>query len=59
MLREKIEDIILDNCPAANRDGGESSAAAMEILKYLDEQIGLDGNGWFDDDEEMIEFLGY
>jgi len=58
-LREKIEDIILDNCPASRGDFGEPGMAAMEILKYLNEQLDLDGNGWFDDDKEMIEFLGY
>ena len=65
-LREEISKIIEENCPVKLERGlkmhaapHDANIAAMEVLKHLDNKLDLDGNGWFDDDDEMIEFLGY
>lgn len=49
-LREKIGEIIKD-CE------GHPELAAKEVLKYLNTVLSLEGNGWFDNDGEMLEFL--
>ncbi len=54
-LREKITEIIEQSCSII-RDG-DTKLASMEILKYMDDQLDLDGNGWFDNDKEMSEFV--
>lgn len=48
-LREKIEDII-KNMP-------DTEQAAIEVCLLLEDEIGLHGNGWFDDDECMLDAL--
>jgi len=42
-LRKKIEDKIRDN-------SGDYQQAALDICLVLEKEIGLSGNGWFDDD---------
>ena len=50
-LRQQIQKII-------NNANGDSSAAAFEVCKFLEDEIGLAGNGWFDDDKELCEVFG-
>ena len=54
-MLKKIIEIIEQNCPVI-RDG-DTDLAAKEILKHLDNLLDLEGNRWFDNDEEMINFL--
>lgn len=49
-LRQQIAEAI----KAAN---GNPDQAAIAICRLLEDEIGLDGNGWFDNDEEMRELL--
>ena len=45
MLRQKIKSLI---------DSAKDSAdAAMLICSFIDEELELSGNGWFDDDSEF------
>ncbi|WP_292803541.1 hypothetical protein [Methylotenera sp.] len=48
-LREAIQKKISEN--------DDPQKAAIEICKYLDNKMGLHGNGWFDDDEVMLDVL--
>lgn len=48
-LRKKIEEIITKE--------QDHKKAAIEICKFLDDEIGLSGNGWFDDDQTMCDIL--
>ena len=54
-IREKITEIIEQNCPVIL--DGDTKTAAQEILKHLNNLLDLDGNGWFDDDKEMLEII--
>ena len=47
-IREKISSAI-------NDAGGDADKAAIAICELLEEEIGLHGNGWFDDDPVMLE----
>ena len=49
-LRKTIAKIIKDH-------EGHSDLAAKEVLKYLNTALDLEGNGWFDNDDEMLESL--
>jgi hypothetical protein len=49
-LREKIE-------AAINASANDAGKAAIDVCKLLDEEIGLQGNGWFDDDAVMLSAL--
>jgi hypothetical protein len=49
-LREKIAEIIKDH-------EGHPDLASKEVLKYLNDVLSLEGNGWFDNDGEMLNFL--
>lgn len=49
-LRNKIAEVI----KAAD---GDADQAAIEVCRLLEDEIGLAGNGWFDNDEEMLELL--
>lgn len=49
-LREKIEKKITES-------GNDSSKAAIEICILLDDEIGLIGNGWFDNDDVMHKLI--
>lgn len=48
-LRKKIEEEI--------KKSANPELAAIEICKLLEDEIGLEGNGWFDDDPEFVEML--
>ena len=48
-LREKIEKAI--------SAGANVEESAIEVCKLLENDIGLSGNGWFDDDPEMLDKL--
>lgn len=49
-LREMIaEKIRLGN--------GDADTTAIEVCKLLEDRIGLEGNGWFDDDATMLDAL--
>ena len=50
-LRQKIE-------AAIKAQNGDVEKAAIAICRLLEDEIGLDGNGWFDDDETMRDLLG-
>jgi len=50
VLRKEIEKLI-------NVYKDDSENLAVEICKFLDEEISLSGNGWFDNDPVMIEKL--
>lgn len=54
-LRENITRIIEEICPVIK--DGDTKLAAMEILRFLEQEIGLQGNGWFDNDPEMEDYL--
>lgn len=47
-LRSKIE-------AAIESAQGETAKAALEVCRLLELEIGLQGNGWFDDDPELLE----
>lgn len=49
-LRAKIEAAI-----AASE--GNSQKAALDVCVLLEGEVGLSGNGWFDDDETVLEAL--
>lgn len=49
-LREKIEGTIRST-------GGNTEQAAIAVCRLLEDEIGLAGNGWFDNDEEMLALL--
>ena len=42
-LRQEVEEII-------RQKNSDATASALEICVYLDDVIGLAGNGWFDHD---------
>ncbi|MCK8335990.1 hypothetical protein LXA54_17010 [Erwinia amylovora] len=46
-----------DIAEAIKNTGGDVDQAAIEICRLLEDRIGLCGNGWFDDDDEMLELL--
>lgn len=48
-LRDKIKQAIEQN--------NDSEIASIEICKILEDEIGLSGNGWFDDDDIMLDIL--
>ena len=50
-LREKIAIKISES-------NGDANVASIEICKLLDYEVGLSGNGWFDNDPVMLEALG-
>jgi hypothetical protein len=54
-LREEIVKIIDRSCPVIMV--GDIDLAAKRVLKYLDNCLGLEDDGWFDNDEKMLEFL--
>jgi hypothetical protein len=47
MLRQQIQELLEIHT--------EPKEAAIRICILLEDLIGLEGNGWFDDDEELIE----
>jgi hypothetical protein len=49
-LKEKIELKILES-------NGDSEGAAIEICLLLEDEVGLSGNGWFDNDQEFLNIL--
>lgn len=49
-LREEIKKAIAE----AN---GDTEKAAIAVCRVMENLVGLDGNGWFDDDPEMQELL--
>ncbi len=49
-LREQIAKAV----KAAN---GNADQAAIAICRLLEDEIGLEGNGWFDNDKEMLALL--
>jgi hypothetical protein len=49
-LRERIEVVI-----AASPN--DASKAALDVCVLLEDAIGLQGNGWFDDDEVTLAAL--
>lgn len=48
-LRAQIETAI--------RTSPDSSTAALAVCRLLDDELGLMGNGWFDDDAELLALL--
>lgn len=48
-LRQSIEEAI--------RSNEDPAKAAIVICRLLEDEIGLSGNGWFDDDQELINIL--
>jgi|GEM_PF-3230423 hypothetical protein len=49
-LRQEIVD-------AVKSASGDAEQAAIAICRLLEDRLGLEGNGWLDDDEEMRELL--
>jgi hypothetical protein len=47
LLRQKIKSLI--------EASANSEEASIKICRYLDDELDLSGNGWFDDDEAMSE----
>jgi hypothetical protein len=54
-LRREITEIIEESCPGIH--DGDTDRAAKRILKCLNNYTDLKGNGWFDDDRDMLAFL--
>jgi hypothetical protein len=52
ILRNKIKEIIDEFID-------DTELAAKEVLGYIDQEVGLYGNGWLDNDQEMLAYLGY
>lgn len=50
-LRATIQNII-------EQHGSDPHKAAIEVLRELDDRLDLSGNGWFDEDPELIAALG-
>ncbi|MFL6463869.1 MAG: hypothetical protein ACJ73N_05605 [Bryobacteraceae bacterium] len=48
-MRKKIQQII--------EADSEKERAAFRVCEYLEEELDLDGNGWFDDDPGMKYWL--
>lgn len=48
-IREEIQDIITK--------AASPEKAAIDVCVYLDDQFDLQGNGWFDDDEAVLNAL--
>lgn len=48
-LRDKIKKAIEKSV--------DSEIASIEVCKILEDEIGLSGNGWFDDDDIMLDIL--
>ena len=48
-LRDKIKKAI--------EKSNDAESAAIEVCKILEDEIGLSGNGWFDDDDTMLDIL--
>ncbi|HBZ8014995.1 TPA: hypothetical protein MM158_005227 [Klebsiella pneumoniae] len=46
-----------DIAEAFKAANGNPEQAAIAICKLLDDKIDLAGNGWFDDDDEMLGLL--
>lgn len=51
-LRQSIQKILTQN---ENVNNNES--AAIQICLFLEDKIGLLGNGWFDDDKDLLKIL--
>jgi hypothetical protein len=51
-MRKDIEEIIRTHV-------SDPAEAALTVCEYLEEAIGLAGNGWFDDDKQMLARLGW
>lgn len=49
-LRAQIVELIKKN-------EGNIEKAGIDICLFLEDQLDLDGNGWFDDDHEFQEVL--
>ncbi|HCJ8471140.1 TPA: hypothetical protein NV714_005058 [Escherichia coli] len=48
-LRDKIKQAI--------EQSNDSEIASIKVCQILEDEIGLSGNGWFDDDETMLNIL--
>ena len=48
-LRDKIKQAI--------EQSNDSEIASIKVCQMLEDEIGLSGNGWFDDDETMLNIL--
>ena len=48
-MRKQIQ-AILEREPTRER-------AAFVICKFINDELDLRGNGWFDDDQELLDFL--
>lgn len=53
-LRKEIEKAIADQLKATPNDTG---AAAIAVCRLIENQLGLGGNGWWDDDPELQQLL--
>jgi len=53
-LRNKVEKAIAEALAATPSD---TKAAAIAACKIMEDEIGLDGNGWWDDDPEFQALL--
>ncbi|SOC26966.1 hypothetical protein [Thalassospira xiamenensis] len=49
-IRTQVEETI-------RKHPGDPSKAAIELCVMLDERFDLAGNGWFDDDVEVLEAI--
>lgn len=49
-LRNLIKEAIVNNA-------GDPEKTSIEVCKILENEIGLSGNGWFDDDEVLLDEL--
>lgn len=49
-LRQNIQDAIAH----AN---GDNEKAALNVCTILEDMIGLEGNGWFDGDKEVLKAI--
>ena len=54
-LRKKVKRVI--EKAHSFKGNFDPEFTAKVVLVLLDDEIGLSGNGWFDDDPEMLDFL--
>lgn len=53
-MRASISDPDAGCNRAVEKAEGNAELAAIEVCLLLENQIGLAGNGWFDDDEKTL-----
>lgn len=53
-LRQSVEAAVAE---AMKAHPGDPKAVAMAACKAVEKQVDLEGNGWWDGDDEFLEYL--